>query len=188
MDITEADTIDLAIVQHQLGRVARGVLGIAARCVCGAPLVVATAPRLPDGTPFPTLFYLTHPGAVKGCSTLEAQQWMDELNDLLTKDGHVMTEYVRAHRHYIETREQIEKVKEISHFSAGGMPFRVKCLHALLAHTLGAGPGVNPIGDLIVDRLSHDGLWNRETCTCLPGQRRADFENSPSEEKNSDRD
>lgn len=187
MDITEADAIDLVIVQHQLGRVPRGVLGIAARCVCGSPLVVATAPRLPDGTPFPTLFYLTHPGAVKGCSTLEAQQWMEELNELLIKDERLGRGYVDAHCHYIEARQQIEKVKEISHFSAGGMPFRVKCLHALLAHTLAAGPGVNPIGDLIVDRLDRDGLWNRETCTCLEGQRRADFESSPSQEKNSGR-
>ncbi|WP_158705786.1 DUF501 domain-containing protein, partial [Actinomyces sp. S6-Spd3] len=68
MDKTQ--DIDLKILELQLGREPRGVLGIAARCVCGAPLVVATAPRLENGSPFPTMFYLTHPAAVKGCSVL----------------------------------------------------------------------------------------------------------------------
>ena len=54
---------EIAVVTAQLGRPARGVIGIAARCACGNPTVVATAPRLPDGTPFPTLYYLTHPAA-----------------------------------------------------------------------------------------------------------------------------
>ena len=60
---------DLAVVKEQLGRVPRGTLAIAARCVCGNPTVVTTAPRLPDGTPFPTMYYLTHPGAVAAAST-----------------------------------------------------------------------------------------------------------------------
>ena len=34
---------DVATVSAQLGRPARNVIGIAARCVCGAPTVVATA-------------------------------------------------------------------------------------------------------------------------------------------------
>jgi hypothetical protein len=38
-------------------------------------------------------------------------------------------------------------VVEIKDYSAGGMPTRVKCLHALVGHSLAAGPGVNPIGD-----------------------------------------
>ncbi|MDO5729304.1 MAG: DUF501 domain-containing protein [Actinomycetaceae bacterium] len=175
VDISDAEAIDRAIVERQLGRVPRGVLGIAARCVCGAPLVVSTAPRLPDGTPFPTLYYLSHPAAVKGCSTLEAQQWMDELNTLLAEDSTIAKHYWNAHQDYIDTRESIEKVPEIAHFSAGGMPQRVKCLHALLAHTLAAGPGVNPIGDLVLERLVKDGLWDHDTCRCVDGQRPGDF-------------
>src|SRR5665648_160633 len=58
--VTDAD---LAVVAEQLGREPRGVMAVAARCVCGRPTVVRTAPRLPDGTPFPTTFYLTHPAA-----------------------------------------------------------------------------------------------------------------------------
>ena len=77
---------DIAVVSAQLGRPARGVIGIAARCVCGNPTVVATSPRLPDGTPFPTLYYLTHPAATASVSTLEATGVMPELAALLADD------------------------------------------------------------------------------------------------------
>ena len=77
---------DLGVLREQLGRVPRGVVGIAARCVCGRPAVVRTAPRLPDGSPFPTTYYLTHPAAVKGCSTLEAEHLMDDFNERLAAD------------------------------------------------------------------------------------------------------
>ena len=77
---TEAD---IAEVSAQLGRPARNVIGIPARCVCGKPTVVATKPRLDDGTPFPTLYYLTHPAATAAVSTLEANGVMAELSVLL---------------------------------------------------------------------------------------------------------
>ena len=64
---------DLAVLAEQLGRPPRGVVGIAARCACGRPLVVRTAPRLENGTPFPTTFYLTLPGAVAAASTSSAR-------------------------------------------------------------------------------------------------------------------
>ena len=51
---------------------------------------------------------------------------------------------------------------EIAGYSAGGMPDRVKCLHALAAHSLAAGPGVNPIGDLALERAT----WSPERCQC----------------------
>src|ERR1700733_11725082 len=61
-----------AAVARQLGREPRGLLAVAHRCACGLPDVVATAPRLPDGPPFPTLFYLTCPRAAAAVSSLEA--------------------------------------------------------------------------------------------------------------------
>lgn len=175
MTITEATSHDLVILELQLGRAPRGVIGIAARCVCGAPEVVATKPRLEDGTPFPTMYYLTHPAAVKGCSVLEAGKWMEELNQLLADDEQLRAGYGAAHQHYIAARDAIEEVPEIKDFSAGGMPSRVKCLHAILGHALAAGPGINPIGDILVERLISDGLWNPTVCSCLPGQTPADL-------------
>lgn len=157
---------DVAVVTAQLGRPARGVIGIAARCVCGNPVVVATAPRLDDGTPFPTLYYLSHPAATSAVSTLEATGVMGELSELMAEDPELAAAYRAAHASYLADRESIELVEEISGFSAGGMPERIKCLHALVGHALAAGPGVNPIGDLALARAA----WTPERCECAdPG-------------------
>ncbi len=143
---------DIAVVSEQLGREARGVVGIAARASDGSPAVVATAPRLPDGSPFPTFYYLSHPEAVAAASRLEAVGVMMEFNELLASDESVREQYLRAHEQYIEDRDSVGEVEELSGVSAGGMPYRVKCLHALIGHSLAAGPGVNPIGDLAIER------------------------------------
>ncbi|MEV8370875.1 DUF501 domain-containing protein [Microbacterium sp. NPDC064584] len=156
---------DLAVLREQLGRPARGVVGIAARCVCGNPTVAVTAPRLDDGTPFPTFYYLTHPGATSAMSQLEATQVMRTLGDELD-DPEVAAAYRRAHEAYLADRVQFGVVEEIDGISAGGMPTRVKCLHALAAHALAAGPGVNPIGD----RALALSTWSPERCVCAqPG-------------------
>lgn len=152
---------DLTVVSAQLGREARGVVGIAARCVCGNPTVVATSPRLPDGSPFPTFYYLTHPEAAAAMSTLEAEHVMPELAALL-EDEDVAAAYLRAHQAYLADRAQFGDVAEIAGVSAGGMPTRVKCLHALAGHALAAGPGVNPIGDEALRRSR----WSPERCEC----------------------
>lgn len=157
--VTEAD---IRTVSAQLGRPARDVVGIAARCVCGAPTVVATAPRLADGTPFPTLYYLSHPAATAALSHLEATQVMNEFSELLADDKQLRESYTAAHRTYLNDRESIAVVDEIAGISAGGMPLRVKCLHALAAHALAAGAGVNPIGDLALERAD----WSPAVCQC----------------------
>jgi len=160
--VTEAD---LAVLREQLGRPARGVVGIAARCVCGNPTVVATLPRLPDGTPFPTFYYLTHPAATAAMSTLEAEHAMPGLAEELA-DEEVAAAYLAAHEAYLRDRAQFGEVDEIAGISAGGMPTRVKCLHALAGHALAAGPGVNPIGD----RALAMSTWSPARCVCTePG-------------------
>jgi hypothetical protein len=154
---------DIAIVSAQLGRPARDVIGIPARCVCGAPTVVATNPRLADGTPFPTLYYLTHPAATAAMSDLEATHVMVEFGQLLDENEDARAQYVRAHEQFVADRESILVVDELAGISAGGMPTRVKCLHALAGHALATGPGVNPIGDLALAR----GDWSPQVCECL---------------------
>jgi hypothetical protein len=151
---------DIAEVSRQLGRPARDVVGIAARCVCGAPTVVSTRPRLADGTPFPTFYYLTHPAATAAVSTLEAEGRMPALAALL--EGDVASAYRAAHEQYLADRAHYGDVPEIDGISAGGMPDRVKCLHALVGHALAAGPGVNPIGDLALAESS----WSPDVCQC----------------------
>jgi len=153
---------DVDTVTRQLGRPARDVVGIAARCVCGKPTVVSTQPRLGDGTPFPTLYYLCHPAATSAISELEANGVMAEMSVLL-EDDDIAAQYLAAHQAYLADRESIASVDEIEGISAGGMPTRIKCLHALAGHALAAGPGVNPIGDLALERAA----WSPQVCECV---------------------
>ncbi|WP_166985393.1 DUF501 domain-containing protein [Canibacter zhoujuaniae] len=153
---TKPTAVDIATVTEQLGRQARGVVGIAARTASGEPTVVATAPRLEDGTPFPTFYYLCHPAAVAAASRLEASGFMVGLNERLADDAELRAQYESAHTSFIADRDSVGEVAEISGVSAGGMPTRVKCLHALIAHALAAGPGVNPIGDIALAASDFD--------------------------------
>ena len=239
--ITPASPEDLRIIAAQLGRVPRGVLGVAARCgYCGAssgaspgghqesssvgdpggifpgrqadnpvgylgdnsvdyltdvpagqgdgvtagqgggvpaghPAVIASAPRLPGGEPFPTFYYLTCPAAVAAVSHLEANGVMREAETLLQANPQIAAAYTRAHELYIRQRTQageaagIGEVPEIAGVSAGGMPDRIKCFHALLGHALAAGRGVNPLGDWVLDRLAelpagNPHRWTPVTC------------------------
>ncbi|MCV7332726.1 DUF501 domain-containing protein [Mycobacterium cookii] len=139
------DRADLDAVARQLGREPRGVLEVAYRCPNGEPGVVRTAPKLPDGTPFPTLYYLTHPALTAGASRLESTGMMREMTERLHREPELSAAYRRAHESYLAERNAIEPLG--TNVSAGGMPDRVKCLHVLIAHSLAAGPGTNPFGD-----------------------------------------
>lgn len=157
-----ATAADLAAVAAQLGRRPRGTRAVAHRCPCGLPDVVETSPRLADGTPFPTLFYLTCPRAVAICSRLEAAGVMREMTARLAADPELAARYRAAHADYLARREAIAAVPEIDGVSAGGMPGRVKCLHALLAHALAVGPGINPFGDEV--RQQAEPWWADGPC------------------------
>ncbi|GAA4896233.1 DUF501 domain-containing protein [Tessaracoccus lubricantis] len=151
--MSEPTQEDLAIVEAQLGRQPRGVVEVGWRCPCGKPGVVKTEPRLPNGTPFPTTYYLTCPRATSATSTLEASGLMAQMTERLTTDEDLAAAYRRAHESYLADREELGHVEEIDGITAGGMPTRVKCLHVLVGHSLAKGPGVNPLGDEAVELL-----------------------------------
>lgn len=162
MPLTKVTEKDIESVSKQLGRPARDIVAIAARCVCGNPIVVQTKPRLEDGTPFPTVYYLTLPAATAAVSTLEASGLMATLQTKLLEDPELAANYLAAHNSYLEDRLALGEVEEISGISAGGMPNRVKCLHSLVAHSLAKGTGLNPIGDLALEACS----WSPDRCEC----------------------
>jgi len=148
IDSRTATEEDLKIIETQLGRTPRDVHAIAYRCPCGKPAVVETPPRLSNGEPFPTFFYATCPRLTAAISTLETTGMMGEMNDRLETDPELSGAYAAAHDDYIAARSVLQMdVPEVENVSAGGMPNRVKCLHSLIAHSLSAGPGVNPLGD-----------------------------------------
>jgi hypothetical protein len=97
---------------------------------------------------------LQHAASLVG--TLEARGLMREMSARLATDPDLAARYAAAHRQYLTERAELGSVEEIEGVSAGGMPDRVKCLHALLGHALAAGPGVNPLGDEVRKAL---GQW-----------------------------
>jgi hypothetical protein len=155
--------VDREVVAAQLGRSPRGLRAVAARCPSGHPSVVQTSPRLEDGTPFPTLYYLTCPRLTSLCSTLEADGVMKEMTARLELDADLAEAYGRAHLSYLAQRDAIESLG--TDVSAGGMPTRVKCLHVHLAHALACGPGVNPVGDEIIGMVRE--VWPSRDCRAL---------------------
>ena len=156
--------LDIDAVEAQLGRRPRDIFSIAHRCPCGKPDVVATPPRLSDGTPFPTLYYATCPRLTAAISTLESSGLMAEMNSRLQSDAVLAGEYAAAHIDYEASRDAIARqlnldVPEIVGITAGGMPDRVKCLHSLIAHSLAVGEGINPLGDEALRKLREMGEW-----------------------------
>lgn len=151
---------DEAVIAVQLGRRPRGLLAVAHRCPCGLPDVAETAPRLPDGSPFPTLYYLTCPRANAAVSGLEAAGLMRDMTERLADDDRWRDRYLAAHRDYLARRDEAARSAGVAPLppgtqSAGGMPLRVKCLHALVAHELAVGD-VNPAGREALDAI---GEW-----------------------------
>jgi uncharacterized protein len=159
-DPTPPTDADVAAFREQLGRPPRGLRAIAHRCPCGNPDVVETAPRLEDGTPFPTTYYLTCPRAASAIGTLEADGVMKEMTARLAADEDLAAAYRAAHEDYLARRDAIEVLEGFP--SAGGMPDRVKCLHVLVGHSLVAGPGVNPLGDEAIAMLPE--WWRKGPC------------------------
>jgi hypothetical protein len=143
---------DVRSIARQLGRKPRGLRAVAARDENGEPAVVQTNPKLEDGTPFPTLYYLTSPRLVALVSTLESEGLMREMTERLATDPDLAERYRAAHESYLAERDAIEPLG--TDVSAGGMPERVKCLHVHVAHALAAGPGVNPFGDEALEAIA----------------------------------
>ena len=153
---------DLDAIAEQLARPPRGIVEISSRCPSGHPNVVKTEPRLDDGTPFPTLYYITCPRLAGAIGTLEASGLMREMTERVGADEKLACAYRQAHDAYLAEREAIGHVPEIAGISAGGMPTRVKCLHVLVGHSLAVGRGVNPLGDEALDLLGD--WWDGNAC------------------------
>jgi hypothetical protein len=172
MTVRAPSAADVTAVALQLGRAPRGLLGVAHRCPCGLPDVVETAPRLPDGTPFPTLYYLTCPRAAAAVGRLEAGGLMREMTQRLAAEPGLRQAYLAAHRDYLARRDEAARDSGVEPLppgtpSAGGMPDRVKCLHALVAHEL-AVPGASPLGREAL--LAAGEWWRAGRCAAVPAE------------------
>jgi uncharacterized protein len=143
--LPEASSGERLLVEAQLGRPARGSLAIAARCRYGLPAVVRTVPHLPDGTPFPTLYWLTCPAARVAVGRLEAAGWNAALSDRVTADEELAQAHADAHASYLAQRDAMGRIQGDP--GVGGLPNRVKCLHVLYAHEVATG--TDPVGRVV---------------------------------------
>lgn len=136
---------DEAIVSEQIGRSPRGAWAVAARCHLGVPMVIENHPRLDDGAPFPTLFWLTCPLLVKHVSRLEGDGGMTVLNERLAADDGLRSRLEGAIERLRARRDEHQRIDD-SGSPPGGDPDRVKCLHVHVAQELAQPP--NPVGAL----------------------------------------
>jgi hypothetical protein len=156
------DAADQAAVTRQLGRPPRGARAVAHRCPCGLPDVIA---------PFPTLYYLTCVRACAAASRLEAGGLMRDMNARLAADEGLREGYLTAHLAYATRRAATAAAAGVPPLppdapTAGGMPDRVKCLHALVAHER-AVPGSNPLGREAIAAMGE--WWAAGPCVEVPG-------------------
>jgi hypothetical protein len=164
--LTDLRPGDRDAVERQLGRRPRAMRAVAHRCPCGLPDVVETNPRLEDGTPFPTLYYLTCPHAASAVGGLEAAGLMKEMTARLADDPDLSARYRAAAEDYVRRRDALGVLEKSP--AQGGMPDRVKCLHVHVAHSLAVGAGVNPFGDETLAMLP--AWWERGPCVDLPAE------------------
>jgi hypothetical protein len=135
---------------------------VARRCACGLPQVIETDPRLEDGTPFPTLWWLTCRRLGSAVGGLEAGGFLARLNERLAADPAMSSELARSTDGYLRRRDALDPLGASKH--PGGGPERVKCLHAHVAHHLVTGD--NPVGAATLEALS----WTDPTEPCAQGR------------------
>jgi len=143
--LPEAGPAERRLIQAQIGRDVRGSVAVAVRCRYGLPAVVRTAPRLPDGTPFPTLYWLACPAARVAVGRLEAAGWNARLSERVAAEPDLARAHADAHASYLAQRDAIDHLEGDP--GVGGLPGRVKCLHALYAHH--AATGADPVGRIV---------------------------------------
>ena len=143
--LPEAGAPDRRLIEAQIGRDVRGSVAVAARCRYGLPVVVRTAPLLPDGTPFPTLYWLACPAARVAVGRLEAAGWNARLSERVAAEPDLAAAHAAAHASYLAQRDAMAPLAGDP--GVGGLPGRVKCLHALYAHH--AATGADPVGRIV---------------------------------------
>lgn len=142
---------DRQVIEVQIGRPLRADSDTVSRCHLGLPVVVRVPPILDDGTPFPTLFWLTCPLAVTRIGRLEGAGGVKRMEQRAMSDQEFVERLDGAHRSYAAERDELvaEGSSPVPSGGVGGARVGVKCLHAHYAHTRAGGE--NPVGELVSD-------------------------------------
>ena len=146
---------DLTLVREQLGRAPTTPFSVVARCPDGHPLVIRNHPVDADGHPFPTLFWLTCPVAVRAVSRVESEGEIARLNTRADTDRAFAAALASAHEAYAAERAR-EVPEALTWGGVGGTRAGVKCLHAHYANHLAGGD--DPVGSSVAARIEpfHD--------------------------------
>lgn len=146
-DLPYADEVERAVVSVQIGRPARGRSAVVHRCAWGLPTAIRVDARLPDGTPFPTLFWQTCPALRSRVGTLEADHAMVGINERLDAEPDFQAAHEESQDRYRELRDEFGGPLPGNPY-AGGNPKYVKCLHVHAGHALATND--SPVGQWTV--------------------------------------
>lgn len=140
---------DREVIETQIGRPLRAESEVVARCHLELPVVVRVPPHLDDGTPFPTLYWLTCPLATTRIGRLEGSGGVKRMEAKAAADAGFAAALDRAHASYEDERDGLITAADAPAPSGGvgGAARGVKCLHAHYAHH--AAGGDNPVGALV---------------------------------------
>lgn len=140
---------DGAVVALQIGRPLRAPVEVVSRCHLGLPVVTQVPPLLDDGTPFPTLFWLSCPLATRRVGRLEGAGGVKSMQRRAESDPQFGQALEMAHVRYAARREALLPVGANPRPTGGvgGTSRGVKCLHAHYADTRAGN--ANPVGELV---------------------------------------
>lgn len=136
-------------MEAQIGRPLRADSDVAATCPLGLPVVAEVPPILDDGTPFPTMYWLTCPLAVTRIGRLESIGGVRRLERWFAAQAERSEALEAAHRRYQRERDERLDSAADPRPSGGvaGARAGIKCLHAHYAdHAAG---NENPVGALV---------------------------------------
>ncbi|MGD2102447.1 MAG: DUF501 domain-containing protein [Acidimicrobiia bacterium] len=140
---------DRRVIEAQIGRPLRAPSEVVQRCHLGLPVVVEVPPHLDDGTPFPTLFWLTCPLAAARIGRLEGSGGVRRMETKARSEPGFGAALTEAHAAYAAERDAliVDETGPNPSGGVGGAAKGVKCLHAHYAH-FAAGRD-NPVGELV---------------------------------------
>ena len=141
---------DQEIIATQIGRPLRAKSEVVSRCHLDLPVVVMVPPNLDDGTPFPTLFWLTCPLATTRIGRIEGAGGVKRMEAKASADVEFRRRLEEANEAYAARRDSMVEGTDgpLPSGGVGGVVGDgIKCLHAHYAHTRGGGE--NPVGELV---------------------------------------
>lgn len=145
--MTQAD--DRRVIEVQIGRPLRATSDVVARCHLDRPVAVRVPPHLDDGTPFPTLYWLTCPLAATRIGRLEGAGGVKRMEAKAEASPGFGAALEAAHRSYAAERDALIQSEQGPQPTGGvgGSSRGVKCLHAHYAHH--ASGADNPVGEVV---------------------------------------